>query len=336
MKHGTRRLVLSATGIVLAAAAVSACSSGGSSGQSQGAGGHSLSDLKIGMFAPGTTNTYAADVTSSAGVEAKSLGVNLTTNNGNFDVQNQVNQMQQALQRKSYNAWIVVPLDPAQECSVIQQAVTAGIKVMMAVNPACTPTGPNGGLGIVAVQTQQLYNQWWDYILSHNNPGKIAVLEGGAVDYVTKFCNNGLAAALKSHPGFTVVSKQTLNYSTSAAYQNVQDVLHAHPDLSLVVSDYTGMTVGAVRAVQQSGNASSVKVYDMDGDHNAVKLIQNGQVEMTVPGLPKSESADAVKLVAQAWQGKSVPKVTNPLDSLNLPGAPFVTKANAAQFHPEY
>lgn len=329
-------LALGLTACAKTANNTSAGNGGASNASGAPASGKPLSDLNIGFFGPGTSNTYAADVTDSAAPKAKELGVKLTTVSGNFDVQTQVNQLQQALQRKTYNAWVVVPLDPNQECSILQQAVAAGIMVMMAVTPACTDSGPAGGIGVVAVQSEALYQQWWDYIFTHNKPGKIAFITGGALDFVTKASEDALKTEQAKYPGFTVVSNQNLDYSTEAAYKNAQDVIKAHPDISVFASNYSGMTQGVVQAVSQAGKTSSISVYDMDGDKTMVSFIKAGKVAMTVPGLPKSESTQAVQLVVDAWQGKSVAKISNPIMSQTFTGAPFVTKDNADSYQPEY
>lgn len=329
-------------GLGLSACATAANSNSGGGPASSGSGSattkaRSLSDLHIGFFGPGTANSYAALITNSAAPEAKKLGVHLATISGNFDVQTQVNQLQQALQRKTYNAWVVVPLDPNQECSILQQAEKAGIAVMMAVTPACTDYGPVGGVGVVAVQTEALYQQWWDYIFSHNKPQNFALLTGDAVDFVTKACLDALHAALKKHPGFKSVSTQNISqYSTQDAYTDGQDVLRANPGLKLIVSDYSGMTQAVIQAVSQAGKTGTVRVYDMDGDHDMVNFIKAGKLAMTIPGLPISESQDSVKLLTEWWQGKSVPKINNPLSTQTFSGVPFVTKANASLFKPQY
>lgn len=332
MKPSTTRLA----GIVIVgtlALALAACSS--TSASTNSTGNHSVSNLNVGFFSPGTSNTYAATLTASALKEAKSSGIKLTNLSANFDSAIQVNQMQQALQRKTYNAWVVVPLDPNQDCPILEKAVAAGVKVMLANSPACTAFGPKGGIGIVGVQTLSLYQKWWDKILSDSKPGEIALQTGGALDYVTKIANQALKTEMKKHPGFTVISNQNLNYSTSSAYTNAQDLLKSHPNLALIASTYSGMTEGIVQATKQAGN-TTVKVYDFDGDKTILADVKAGSVTLTAPGLPASEGSGAVKALVKAWKGKTVAKVTNPLESLKISGGPFITKANVDSYTPQY
>jgi ribose transport system substrate-binding protein len=329
--------VIAAAAAVVASLSLGACTTGtGAAVSTPGATSEDLADLSIGFFSPGTSNTYAATLTQAAVDKADELGVALTNQSANFDVQTQVNQLQQALQRRTYNAWIVVPLDPNQECSILEDAVAQGIAVMMANTPACNDVGPDGGVGLIGVQNAQAYKDWWNEILSTNEPGAIASVTGGALDYLTKVDNAALEEALAANPGFDVVSNQSLDYSTDKAYANAQAILQASPDLRLFASNYSGMTQGIIKAIDQAGLTGKVKVYDFNGDTNMVDAIEAGQVTMTVPGMPASEGAGAVQLLVDHWQGEDVPQVTDPLDGVDFPGAPFVTIDNAAEFTPEY
>ncbi|MCU1524186.1 MAG: hypothetical protein JWO18_1080 [Microbacteriaceae bacterium] len=332
-----RHLLKVAIPVVSAALLLAGCSSTGASSPSSSS--TDLSTLNIGFFSPGTSNTFAATVGQGGVDEAKKLGVKLTLVSGNFDVQTQVNQLQQALQRKTYNAWVVVPLDSNQECPIIKQGIAAGIKVVMAVAPICNDSYPEGGIGIVSVQNRDLYNQWWDYILTNTKPGEIAVMTGGArgVDYVSTIADDALDAQLKTHEGFTVVSNQALGYSTDAAYQNAQALIQSHPNLKAIVSNYSGMTQGVANAIKQAGKTGQIALYDFDGDKNIVEAIKSGDVTMTAPGMPHSEGAGAVKMTVDAWLGKAIPNTQlNPAVALKITEGPFITKKNVDDYTPEY
>lgn len=333
-----RRLLIVAIPVISVALLLAGCSSSGASTPSSPSSA-SLSNLNIGFFSPGTSNTFAATVGKGGVDEAKKLGVKLTNISGNFDVQTQVNQLQQAIQRKTYNAWVVVPLDSNQECPIIKQGIAAGIKVVMAVAPICGDSYPKGATGIVSVQNRSLYNTWWDYILTNTKPGEIAVMTGGArgVDYESTIADDALDAQLKNHKGFTVVSNQALSYATDAAYQNAQALIKSHPNLKAIVSNYSGMTEGVVNAIKQAGKTGQIALYDFDGDKNIVAAIKSGDVTMTAPGMPHSEGAGAVKMTVDAWLGKAIAnRQLNPAVALKITDGPFITKKNVNAYTPEY
>lgn len=327
-----------AAAIALTAAGCSANTPGGSttSGATSGQA-RSLKVLKIGFFSVGTANGYAAAVTAAAQPEAQKLGVNLSVLSANYNVQTQVNQLQQALQRKSFNAWVVAPMDSNQECSIIQQAADSGIGVVLAVGSVCSDNGPKGGVSVVTTQTLEADQQWWDYIFTNNKPQDFALLTGDALDNITKETMDSLNAELSKHPGFKSISTQNIpSYSTQGAYKAAQDIIASHPDLKLIVCNYSGLTQGVVQAVDQAGKTGQILIVDQGGDKTIVNFVKDGRVAMTEPGLPATISERSVDAAVQWWQGKDVPKNINPLDDLTFSGKPFLTKSNVSQFTAEY
>lgn len=326
MRINVKTLGAIAVGSALTVALVG-CSSGNSS-----AGG--AKKISIGMFGTGTSNAYQIANAKGAEAAAKKLGVKLTQVQSNFDVQSQNNQMQLAVQRKTYDGWLLGVEDGEQQCNQFRQDAA---KVPIVLNVLAVCNGDNkGAVSFVGEQTPALYTTWWNYILSQNTPQPIAVLTGPPLLDITKYTNSTLQAALAKHPGFKVVSNQTTDYTTGNAYKVTQDLLHAHPDVRIIASNYAGVTQGVVQAVKAAGLEGKVKVYDLLGDKNIVNLIKQGEVTATIPGVPYSEGYQSVVQLVNYLKGKKVSTDVNPLDSLNFPGKPFVTKENVGEFTAQY
>ena len=254
-----------------------------------------------------------------------------------FDAQKQANSMSLALARKTYNAWIVSPVAPQQQCAAIKKAAATGIPVIVVVTPICGDDGyTKGTTGFVGEQNRPTYDKWFNYIFSHTDAGKISVLTGPPLDYVTDTTTASAKATVAKYSKFSIASLQNTDYSTQKAFDDTQAVLTANPDLKAVASNYTGMTQGVVQAVKAANLTGKVKVYDVDGDAWSKQAIENGTVDMTIPGTPYTDMVDAVKLTLKAFQGGKIPQNTNPLDSLKVPGGPLITKANVALWTPEY
>ncbi len=335
MIHSTtsRRLALATAGVALSTIALVGCSSApGEQGTTAPA------QLNIGFFGTENTNSYEQAMIDGANQAAADLNVKLTVLSSNFDVQTQNNQMQLALQRKSYDAWVVAYDDGDQQCNQFKQAVAAGVPIVLGVNDVCGGDR-TGAVGFVGVQTAGLYTQWWNQILSENEPQQIAVLTGPPLLSLTNDSEAAMKAAMAKYPGFTVVSDQHTDYSTGQAFQVAGDTLRAHPDLKVIVSTYAGMTQGVVQAVKAAGLQGKVKVYDLLGDKFVADAIKSGDVAMTIPGLPYDEGYDSVQMLVQNANGTLTgdkPVSLNPADNLKLDGGPFVTKDNIAQFTAQY
>ncbi len=339
-RHGRLAAIVSAA--VLAALLTACGTTATSTVGTAGAVGHGkpLSQLKIGYFMTDSTNSYEQAMISDAESAAKNAGASLTMVQSGFNVQTQINQMELALQRKTYNAWVVVLDSEKQECAPVEQAIKQGILVMVGTAPVCETDSqglaPKGSLGLRAVQVQQTYTEWWQYIMKANPHAQMAVLTGPLDASTTNFTNEQLKAAQKSYPGVDVVANQATDYTTEQAFQATQDLLKSHPDIKVIASNYSGMTQGVVQAVKAAGDVGKVKIYDLLGDKYVVGQIKAGTVTATLPGLPGTESAMAVQGAIQAWVGKPVPVFVNPLTSVKVTDGPFITKANVSQFNAEY
>lgn len=347
-----RLLLLAVAGVLTAALA--ACSSGGSSsGSSSGgskpitltggsgplvkpSGGHSLSSLNLAVFYNPTNNAYIAAYNRTAPAVAKQLGIKLTV----FDAPDeatQLNQIQTAEASGRYNAWVVAAVDPDQECKLL---LSIGKKVpLLVLNQGLCGhnTYTPGTVSFVGSQTRQVFSQFFNYI-SHQNPGggQIALLTGPALNYNTNNCEAGFKAMLKAHPNFTTVANEQLDYTQAQAFTATTDLLHSHPGVKIIITDYSDMTVGAARAVHQAGQTGKIQVYDLGASTQAIQDVEAGEITMSDPLLPVTEMAASIKAMVRYWEGKPVYQYYNPAAQLNFPGAPFITTKNVSHFKPAY
>jgi ribose transport system substrate-binding protein len=301
-----------------------------------------ISDLSIAWFLAGTNNTYVQTNARAAFATAKKLGAKIHLFDGNWDATNQVNQMQHALADKQYNAWLVEAVDPVQECDTVKQAMAKKIPVFVTNQGLCgNDTFTPGTIGFVGGQTRSVYTRWFNWIFSHNKSGaKVAILTGPDLNYNTNNLEYALKKVLPKYPNVKVVADVRTDYTTNTAFQKAQDILQAHPDVNVFLANYSEPTKGIVTAVQAAGKTGQVKVYDMGGNKWAIDAVKKGEVAMSLPFLPYEEVKVSVQFLANSWTGKPIPFTTGRFydltKELKFPGAPFVTKANASKFKPEY
>jgi ribose transport system substrate-binding protein len=338
--------------VVLACSlALAACGGGSSSssttastgsGEEETSGGATsgggAEGVKIGYFNGGTSNSYLVAAKKAAEAKATELGMELTPVESNFEPQLQVQQMEQAEQRKSFDYWIMAANSGEEECGAIKNAISSGIPVYVLITQVCGEMGEGiGAIGFVGTQTPELYGTWFENMLSENEPEEMALITGPAETDITGYAEEELEKATKKYPGFNVVSIENTGYTTGEAFEQTQDILQAHPNIGIIASNYAGMTGGVVQAVKAAGKTGQVKIYDLLGEKVVKKFIENGEVTSTLPGLPATEAVYAVESIAKAAEGEKIePFSYNPIESLEIKGGPFVTKANVAEFEPEY
>jgi ribose transport system substrate-binding protein len=293
---------------------------------------------KVAFYIFGSGNAYGAAERRGALDAAKKHGLDVTLYDGAFDPQKQFNQVQTAINSGRFNAFSLDPVDANLVCNLASKtAPSKGIVVSVFDQPLCgrynQPTTAGlwapGTLNFVAGYfTLQRMQDWLDAIVKEF-PGqqKVGLITGLAVDSLSKDFDADIAKLKQTHPEFKVVGEQRTDYTTTKGYAAAQTLLQANPDLSLIITDYSDLTVGASKAIQQAGK--KVGLADFGGSSAVAKMVKDGTVSLTTPTYPYSEAINSIGSLVDAFDGKKVPRV-GPL--------PFkiYTKDNIDEYKPEF
>ncbi len=300
--------------------------------------------LKIAFFTA-TGNEYLSAQIKAAEETAEKVGASLTVFDSKFDAATQANQVQDALTSGKFNAFIMQSVQPDQICTAVRRALEQGVLVSV-VNQAICKRGLNEGEelwepGTVdyvgGTQTKAAFKAWLDEIVAANpGPQKAAVLMGLPTSTNTLNTIDAIEEITREHPDFKVVAKATTDYSVAQGQQKAQDMLQAHPDLTLVISNYSDVTKGALQAVTSAGRADAVTVYDYGANRWAVDQVKAGKLGATGLMLPYTEVASAVQDLAAAWTGEGPAKFNDLAESDKAGGSLVIDRERAQGFTPEY
>jgi ribose transport system substrate-binding protein len=345
--------VFAALSLAVGAAACGSNSNSGSSGNASGGGTGSSANasancgkkpIRVAVFLASAANTYwEAALQGAKDVAAKCPNVKLTTFDGKFTTNTQVNQLRDALVSKRYQAWFVGPNDGGPLTATIKQAVKQGVKVGCAL----VPCGPDirdvhvqipgqvifAGLGFYpnGQQLGQLVIQGCKGV----SDCKVLWLPGLPTLPLEKARQDGLYSVIKSHPNIHVVSVRGGGYLAAPALTATQNVLRAHPDLNVIVSSGDQMIAGSVRAARIAGRAGKIKMYGNGCTVEAKQLIEQGNQTGCSVYLPRTEGRVVVRALVNAVNGAKQSGVyVNPLKYSDIGG--LGTKANIAKFQPEF
>jgi ribose transport system substrate-binding protein len=304
--------------------------------------------LKIALMYVGSTNTYLQAQIKAAKETAAKAGAEVTVYDSNFDSSKQINQLATALAQAKggkFNAFVLASVDPAATCNFVRNQIgQAGIPTSISNQAICgratkpiAQTWEPGTVNYVGgMQSSDAFYRWLERVVKDNpGPQKVGFLTGPDLNANTQNVDIAIDKIQKQHPEFKVVSKVRTDYTIVQGQSKTEAILRGNPDLTILASNYSDPTRGAVQAIKAAGKSGKVKVYDYGGSSWIIDAIKRGEVELTGALLPYSEMARAVQSLADLWAGKTVPHVVD-LSQDKAIGDTLIDKSNAASFKPEY
>lgn len=341
-KHLSKRLITMAVAVGIAGASLglTAC---GSSTAAQ-AGGSDASSQKVKLdYLIQFGNDYEYASANYAKQTAKAAGGTLDVANANDDPSTQLNQCLDAI-TAGYTGLIVWSIDGGAMQYCAKRASAAGIKVVALENPIgpsftdLKPQAP-GVAGSVFMPTT--YEGGTELKLVAKacagiNPCELGYIQGLPT---TSYDTSKLAvihSSLTHYPNIKLVALGTSGFVASGGLKAAQDMLAAHPNLNVIMSDDDDTAHGAYLAVKAAGKTSQVKIIGVGYGTAGRQAIKAGQEYGSVAYVPKDAAQTATKMLIGAVRGQ--PESNNAVAEQSLIPASdrVVTRANVSQVTPQW
>ena len=287
--------------------------------------GGSISGMVVGFSqSENEQNPFRAAETNSVKAAAKKAGVSrLLYTNANDDQAKQVADIESMISQGA-KAIIVAPLNATGLQPALEQAAAKNIPVVtidrVTAGTPCRNFITNIGSDFY-VQGQRSADA-----LAAATGGKAEIVEiqGAYGNAVETERTQGFADALKKHPDMHLLAAQTGNWSATDAQKVMEQMLLAHPTANALYSHADVMTLGAMRAIQQSGKkpGRDIAIVSIDGTKALVQAIAAGRAQADVETNPRFGPL-SFKALGEWFAGKPVSQKLIMKDAL-------YNKANAA------
>jgi ribose transport system substrate-binding protein len=296
--------------------------------------------LEIAYLSFAVANSYDAPMLAAAQAAAAAGNAKLTVFDANLDPAAQTKQLQDATASGKYDAIITQPLYGAGMVEDVKKAIAAGIAVgnidQVMGSDMTTPNSQIVGLSAnVAFVPSELGRKIGELVVAacadlKANPcniGYIWSVKAAALDIALRAAFD---KAIASHPEIKIVSDSGESfYTTALGLKASQDIVAAHPDISVIVSADQAIT-GAVQAVKDIKD--KVRLVGYGGGAIAFQDIAAGTRFGTVMQAPATEGRLGTEQLIQAIRSGTPAPGVDPLAT--LPDGGVVTKANVATFLP--
>jgi ribose transport system substrate-binding protein len=255
-------------------------------------------------------NPFRITETQSIKDEAAKLSIptgNLLVTNAQSDLNKQISDIKSMLDR-GIKLLIVAPLNsdglqPALDAAKAKQVpvVTIDRKVNA---QSCTDYLTFIGSNFV----EQGKRAAAEMVRVTGGTGKIAILLGASGNNVTTDRTSGFKNGIAAASGLSVVAEQTGEFDRSKGQAVMEQLIQSHPDITAVYAENDEMGIGAVNALKAAGKnpGKDIKIISVDGTHNAVQLIVDGNYNAVIESNPRFGNL-AFQTLQQFEDGKEIP-----------------------------
>ena len=291
--------------------------------------------------------SYTQNETKGGLDAAKKYGATVKVYDAKFNPNQQFRDLQDAItgyKAGQYDAIVVTPVAGAVVCNEVKKAIKDGIPVEVENLSVCGDKGYTpGATGYAGMQQQRAEDEDAETAFSScKTPCNALVITGPVGFDLTTRDNIAVKKMAKKYPNVHIVANQAGDFTPTAWFNITRQMLTAHPDIDMIVTNWDDSVVGVIRAVKQAHKTpgKDIRIFSVGGNSLGIKLVQTGQIESTNIVTPYHDGFYAMhqlfrflitgkRSVGSLWPGDA-PFITETV------GTRVLTKANVGKWKPEY
>jgi erythritol transport system substrate-binding protein len=232
----------------------------------------------IAIVTPPHDNPFFKAEAEAAAAKAQELGYETLVQTHDDDAHKQ-DQIFDMIIAKGAAAIILDNAGVDASIAAIQKAKAAGIPSFL-IDREINATG-------IAV-TQIVSNNYQgatlggqEFVRLMGEKGNYFELTGRESDSNAPIRSRGFHDVIDKYPDMKMVAQQAANWSQTEAFQKIETMLQANPDVQGVIAGNDTMAMGAAAALKAAGR-SDVIVVGFDGSPDVIESIKAGDIKATV------------------------------------------------------
>jgi len=260
--------------LVVAAPLLASCKGGdGKSGAAANAAG----PAPIAIITPSPSNVFFKSESDAAAARAKELGYEPLVLSHDDDAAKQDQLVDLAISRGA-KAIILDNAGADASVAAVRKAKNAGIPTFL-IDREINATGV-ATAQIVSNNYQCATIGAQEFVRLMGEKGKYVELVGKESDTNAQVRSQAYNEVLGQYPKLVQVAKQSANWNQTEAFEKMETLLQAHPDVTGVISGNDTMAKGAAAALKAAGK--DIVVVGLDGSPEAIEAIKTGEMDATV------------------------------------------------------
>ena len=299
--------------------------------------------LRIAFFASSSQNAYNQAIwegVQQAAAEAGNVEVEIF--DGEFNAELQFNQIEDIVASGRFDGFVVVPNDTVGIAPAIVEAIAEGIVVASAlfpIGPDLTSLEPQIE-GIItasqrvneqAAEGAELVAQYCENL----DPCRVIIIMGQLQFPFDNVRYEAFLSVLEREPNIEILATGEGGYSRDLSLTVMQDLIQAHGEFDVLLSNADQHVAGAVIALEEAGfDIPSMYIMGGGASAEAIEAIIAGEWDATLTNYPWSEGFLSATEVIKALRGQPFEQVIDMATQGQIPG--YVITAEDLQANPDF
>lgn len=258
----------------------------------------SMKDVKVGVSISTLNNPFFVALKDGIEKEAKAKGMKVSVVDAQDDTAKQISGIEDLI-LQNVDILLVNPTDSAAISSAVQSANEAGIPVITIdrsseegdIETFIASDNVAGGETAAEYLVKQL-----------GEKAKVVELEGVSGASATRERGKGFHNIADKQ--LDVLTSQTAEFDRTKGLNVMENILQGKKDIQAVFAHNDEMALGAVEAIKAAGK--DVIVVGFDGNEDALKAVENGELQATVAQQPVLIGEEAVHAAEKVLKGEKV------------------------------
>ncbi|MDM5309161.1 ribose ABC transporter substrate-binding protein RbsB [Peribacillus frigoritolerans] len=258
----------------------------------------SMKDVKVGVSISTLNNPFFVSLKDGIEKEAKEKGMKVTVVDAQDDTAKQINGIEDLILQK-VDVLLVNPTDSAAISSAVKDANDAGIPVI-----TIDRSSDEGDIEtFIASDNVAGGEMAAEYLVKElGEKAKVVELEGVSGASATRERGKGFHNIADKQ--LEVLTSQTAEFDRTKGLNVMENILQGNKDIQAVFAHNDEMALGAIEAIKAAGK--DIIVVGFDGNDDALKAVENGELKATIAQQPALIGEEAVNAAEKILKGDKV------------------------------
>jgi ribose transport system substrate-binding protein len=258
----------------------------------------SMKDVKVGVSISTLNNPFFVSLKDGIEKEAKEKGMKVTVVDAQDDTAKQISGIEDLILQK-VDILLVNPTDSSAISSAVQSANEAGIPVIT-IDRSSEEGDIETFIASDNVAGGELAAEYLVKELGEN--AKVVELEGVSGASATRERGKGFHNIADKQ--LEVLTSQTAEFDRTKGLNVMENILQGKKDIQGVFAHNDEMALGAIEAIKAAGK--DIIVVGFDGNDDALKAVENGELKATIAQQPALIGKEAVNASEKVLKGEKV------------------------------